>query len=93
MSTYLLVLAAAGGALVSALVVLSLPLWLQPANTPTRPNSAIRVSNLFIVEITLTNLEHRTSKKLPYLHEPLTRATGPENAVISGARGFTQNRR
>jgi hypothetical protein len=67
--TYLLVLAAAGGALVEALVV-SLPLWLQPANTPTRPNSAIRVSNLFIVGITLTILEHRTSKNLPYLHEP-----------------------
>lgn len=46
--TYLLVLAAAGGALVSVLEVL-VPLWLQPANTPTRPNSAIRVSNLFIV--------------------------------------------
>ena len=67
--TYLLVLAAAGGALVEALVV-SLPLWLQPANTPRRPNSAIRVSNLFIVAITLTILEHRTSKNLPYLHEP-----------------------
>jgi hypothetical protein len=43
---------------------------LQPANTPKRPNSAIRVSNLFIVGITLTILEHRTSKNLPYLHEP-----------------------
>ena len=46
---YLLVLAGGAGALVSALL-LSPPLWLQPANTPTaRPNSAIRVINLFIV--------------------------------------------
>jgi hypothetical protein len=65
--SYLLVLAAAGGALVLLLVV-SLGLWLQPANTPTvRPNSAIRVSNLFIVALTLTKLPARTSKKLPYL--------------------------
>jgi hypothetical protein len=65
--SYLLVLAAAGGVFVSVDVVEPLPPWLQPAKTPTvRPNSAIRVNNLFIVRLTLTINPSRTSKKFPY---------------------------
>jgi hypothetical protein len=48
--SYLLVLAGGAGAFVSALVLVSLLLSLQPANTPTiRPNSERSVSSLFIM--------------------------------------------
>jgi hypothetical protein len=51
-----------GGALVGAGVLVSL-LSLQPVTTPiTKPNSTIRVHSLFIVGVTLTNSEKRTSK-------------------------------
>lgn len=55
---YLVALVPAGalGALVDAgveeLLVSLLPL--QPAKTPSRPNSTVRVSNLFIVGVTFT---------------------------------------
>ena len=40
-----------------------LPLSLQPVTVPiTSPNSTIRVNSLFIVGVTLTNSEKRTSK-------------------------------
>ena len=45
--SYLLVLGAAG-AFVLLLLELELS-WLQPANTPIRPNNTIKVNNLFIV--------------------------------------------
>jgi hypothetical protein len=52
----------AGVEFVLAGAVLS-ELWLQPVTAPiTRPNSTIRVHSLFIVGVTLTNSEERTSK-------------------------------
>src|SRR5215471_14284610 len=70
----------AGAAFVGA-GVLVLELSLQPANIPTKPNSTIRVSNLFIVGVTFTKTAKRTSKifqlqkmvgkaGLDYYHEP-----------------------
>ena len=58
---YLLVLGAAGAALVlvSALVPVS---WLHPANTLMRPNSATRVINLFIIGVTFTTKFRKTSQ-------------------------------
>jgi hypothetical protein len=45
------------------LLLLLLPLSLQPVTVPiTSPNSTIRVNSLFIVGVTLTNSEKRTSK-------------------------------
>jgi hypothetical protein len=62
MSDYLFVDGAAGGGFVPGVVLASL-LSLQPVTVPiTRPNSTIRVNNLFIVGVTLTNSEKRTSK-------------------------------
>ena len=49
------------GALVLMLPELSLP-PLQPARTPKRPISAIRVNNLFIVGVRLSKTPKRTSK-------------------------------
>jgi hypothetical protein len=67
MSDYLFVEGAAGGGFVPPLPApldVSL-LSLQPVTAPiTRPNSTIRVYNLFIVGVTLTNSEKRTSKNL-----------------------------
>ncbi len=54
---YLVALVPAGalGALVEGVVELLVSLLpLQPANTPSRPNSTVRVSNLFIVGVTFT---------------------------------------
>jgi hypothetical protein len=54
------------GGVVGAFVPLPLVLLLlslQPVTTPiTKPNSTIRVHSLFIVGVTLTNSEKRTSK-------------------------------
>jgi hypothetical protein len=55
----------AGGAVGAFVPPLSglLPLSLQPVTVPiTSPNSTIRVNSLFIVGVTLTKSEKRTSK-------------------------------
>ena len=64
-SYYLFVDGADGVALVLAGGGLLLSCFSQPVTAPiTRPNSMIRVNNRFIVGVTLTNSEKRTSKNL-----------------------------
>lgn len=56
------------GAFVEVEVELEVPdslLPLQPANTPSRPKSTIRVTSLFIVGVTFTKKAKLTSKILP----------------------------
>ncbi len=66
---YLLVLGAAGAAgaaFVSAGFDVSVPDWLHPANTPTRPNSTIRVYNLFIGSRKLHQILKKDKAKFTY---------------------------
>ncbi len=64
---YLLVLGAAGAFVLGVVVEVSV-LWLQPATTPNKPNSTIRVNNLFIFRVTFTRFYKRTSKNFMGKH-------------------------
>jgi len=59
--SYLLVPGVAGAAFVPVSAFVPELSWLQPANMPTRHNSAIKANNLFITGVPFTKMQSETS--------------------------------